>query len=114
MSICRRSSRTRASAAGPSLTQAWISSWAGKQHPVFEPDYPVAPLEAFDSMRDHHDRRARRKREKAVDELPLAPNIDRVCRFIEDEHARLADQRPRNRDPLALAARNQCAALPDH
>ena len=34
-------------------------------------------------------------------------------RLVEDQHGRVADHRPRDRDPLALAAREPAALLPD-
>src|SRR5262249_8225684 len=44
---------------------------------------------------------------------PLALIVERARRLVEDEDARIADQRPGDSDALALAARQACPALAD-
>ena len=48
--------------------------------------------------------------ERALD-LPLGADVDRRGRLVEDEDARVGEQRPRERDELALAEREPRAAL---
>src|SRR6516225_8562910 len=47
-----------------------------------------------------------------VDKL-LRVRIERRGRLIEHENRRIADQRPRDLDPLALTPAEVCATLPD-
>ena len=42
----------------------------------------------------------------------LHRHVERACRLVEDEHARLDRERPRDRDPLALAARELMGEAP--
>ena len=45
--------------------------------------------------------------------LLLGRGVDRGGRVVEDQHARVGEQRARDRDPLALAAGQRQAALAD-
>ena len=54
-----------------------------------------------------HDRRQRRL------DLALGGGVDRRRRLVEDQDARVGDERPRDGDALALAARERVAALAD-
>ena len=47
-------------------------------------------------------------------DLLLGARIDRRGRVVEDQHPRVRDQRPRDRNPLALPARERQPALADH
>ena len=44
---------------------------------------------------------------------PLGLGVERARRLVEHEHRRVAQDRPRDRDPLLLAAREAVAALAD-
>ena len=60
------------------------------------------------------ERRAPRHRlvERELD-LALGGGVDRGGRVVEDQHARVGEQRARDREPLALAAGERQAALAD-
>ncbi len=47
-------------------------------------------------------------------DLGLGRRVDRRRGVVEDEHARVDDERPRDRNPLALTARERDPALADH
>jgi hypothetical protein len=44
-------------------------------------------------------------------DLPLGADVDRARRLVEDQDARIREQRPRERDQLALSERQPGAAL---
>ena len=44
---------------------------------------------------------------------PLRLGIERACRLVEDEYRRIAQNRPRDRDPLLLSPREAVTALTD-
>ena len=46
--------------------------------------------------------------------LRLGRRVDRGGRVVEDQDPRVDDERARDRDPLALAARERDPALADH
>ena len=48
--------------------------------------------------------------QRALD-LPLGADVDRARRLVEDQDARVGEQRARERDELALAEREARAAL---
>ena len=50
---------------------------------------------------------------EVLDQVALGLGVDRRHRVVEHEHARAGDERARERDPLALAAREVDAALAD-
>ena len=50
---------------------------------------------------------------QAVLDRLLGARVDRGGRVVEDQHARLGEQRPGDRDPLTLAARERQPALAD-
>ena len=50
---------------------------------------------------------------EVLDQQPLGLGVDGRHRIVEDEHARAGEQRPRERDALALAAGEVDAALAD-
>jgi hypothetical protein len=57
---------------------------------------------------------ARRNLAHGIRDLLLGQRIERRGGLVEDQQARLAHQRPRDRQPLLLAARQLHAALADH
>ena len=64
-------------------------------------------------MGDHDRRPALHQRFQALHDLGLARSVETRRRLVEDEDRRIAKDRPRDRDPLSLPAREPDAALPE-
>src|SRR4051812_28940061 len=64
-------------------------------------------------MGDDKCRSARAQRPKPILDERLAFAVKARSGFVEDEKARIREDRPRNRDPLPLAAREAHAAFAD-
>src|SRR5579875_1220303 len=80
---------------------------------VVEDDDLLRVADRREPVRDR-DRRPplREPVERLLDE-PLGLGVERGGRLVEDEDRRVAEDRPRDRDPLLLAAREAVAALAD-
>src|SRR5689334_11064388 len=65
------------------------------------------------AMRDDQHRAATRDLLHVLLDDALALIVQRGCRLVEDEDARIGDERPRNRDALALPAGQGRAAFAD-
>jgi hypothetical protein len=52
--------------------------------------------------------------QESFKQRPFAFDVYGICGLIEDQEARLPQDRSSESDPLALPAREQRAALPDH
>ena len=76
---------------------------------VHDPDPPAAREIPRDRevVRDQHDRDAEfgAEREQQIQQADPDRDVHHRHRFIRDDHARIDGQRPRDRHPLALAAR---------
>ena len=73
------------------------------------------PHDVLEIVRDEDQRYVERPAQPVdlVLQTPAHGAIDGGKRFVEQQHRRLASQRPRERDPLALAAR-QLVRPPGH
>ena len=81
--------------------------------PVVEHDGAVGDLDGREPLgRDQH-RAARERGAEVLDEVALGLRVDGRHRVVEHDHARPRDERPRERDPLALPAGEVDAALAD-
>ena len=80
---------------------------------AFEHDDGVGALHGREAVRDHERRAVEHQRGQRVLHQPLRLGIERRGRLVEDQDRRVLQQRPRNRQPLALPAREPLAALAD-
>jgi hypothetical protein len=86
---------------------------AGADAPVLEEEHLVGEGDRARAVgHDHHGGGHRRLREP-VEDLGLHAGVDRGRGVVEHEQAGAADQRPRERDPLPLAAGERGAPLAD-
>ena len=65
-------------------------------------------------MRDDERRAALHQLLELLLDLALELRVERRSRLVEDQDRRIAQQRPRNRDALPLATRQQRAAVAHH
>src|SRR3954471_262645 len=75
-------------------------------------DHPVGQLDRRQAV-GHHDQGGVELAAKRLQDVGLDRRVDRRCRVVEDQDARLTRERSRQRDPLALTARDGVAALAD-
>ena len=78
---------------------------------VLEDDDQVGVADRREPVRDHEGRAAREQRRSALLDPPLGADVDGRGRLVEDQDARVGEQRPREGDELALAEREPDAAL---
>src|SRR5260221_8454963 len=76
-------------------------------------DDAVAAADGREPMRDDEHRSPPRNLLHALLDDALALVIERARRLVENEDARIGDERARDRQPLLLAAREAAAALAD-
>jgi hypothetical protein len=85
----------------------------GDDPAVVEHDDLIGQRDRREAVGDHEGRApGHRLRERQLD-APLGGGVDRGGGVVEDQHARVRDERPRDREALALAAGERQAALPD-
>ena len=93
------------------------SSAAGRPssttRPSVEHDGAVGDADRREALRRDEDGAAGDRRAQVLDEQPLGLRVDGRHRVVEHEHARAGEQRPGERDALALAAGEVDAALAD-
>ena len=82
--------------------------------PVVEHDDLVGERDRREPVRDDERRAVPRRRAQADPDLRLGGRVDRGRRVVEDEDPRVDRERSRDRDALALAARERDPALADH
>ena len=81
---------------------------------VVEHDDLVGERDRREAVGDDDRRPAAHRLAQAVADLRLGRRVDRGRRVVEDQDARVDDQRAGDRDPLALAAGERDPALADH
>ena len=81
---------------------------------VVEDDDLVGERDRREAVGDDDRRPAAHRLAQAVADLRLGRRVDRRGRVVEDQDARVDDERARDRDALALAARERDPALADH
>ena len=99
----------------------WIGSTARRElrrslHPyaaVFQIEHPVRALENTLVVRNHYERSFALQILEHLDKRILTRLVQVVGRLVEHEHLRPPQQRARDRQPLALAARQKNAAFTD-
>src|SRR5581483_4067866 len=90
------------------LRRAGLDDAAAVEH-----DGAVRDLDGRETLRREQDRASRECRAEIRDEVALGLRVDRRHRVVEDDHARAGDERARERDALALPAREVDSALAD-
>ena len=78
---------------------------------VFEHDDQVGVPNRGETVRDDERRPPGEEEAQRLLDLPLRADVHRRGRLVEDQDARVGEQRPRERDELALAQRETGAAL---
>jgi len=73
----------------------------------------VAVLERARTVRDHDRRAVARQPIERIHDLALCSGVHRARGLIQDEQRRIPQERPSQRDPLALSAGQQHPALAD-
>ena len=81
--------------------------------PVLHHDHAVGERDRRQAVGDHERRAALHHLAQRALDLALGGGVDARGRVVEDQHARVGDDRARDRDALALAARQRQAALAD-
>ena len=81
---------------------------------VVEHDDLVGERDRREAVGDDDRRPAAHRLAQAVADLRLGRRVDRRGRVVEDQDARVDDERARDRDALALAAGERDPALADH
>ncbi len=106
--------RRRACAkAPPARDQLGVRAALGDASAV-EHDDLVERLEAFDGVRDHEDAAGiAAVRPERRQQLARPARVEMRRRLVEDQEARVGEERPRERDPPALAAGDLGAVLAD-
>src|SRR5688572_2106526 len=80
---------------------------------ALEHEYPVGANHAGKAMSEYQRRAAAHEPVERLLDDRLILGIDRRERFVEDQNGGIAQHRPRDRQALALSARQPGAALPD-
>src|SRR5436190_9541801 len=80
---------------------------------VIEHDDLIGAAHGREPVRDRDRRPALGEPVQRLLDEPFGLGVERACRLIEDEDRRVPQDRPRDRDPLLLAAREAVAALTD-
>jgi hypothetical protein len=78
--------------------------------PVLQVQDPAGEADRRQPVGDHDQRRLE-VRSKALEDLRLDRRVDRARRVVQDQDARIPDERACERDPLALAARERVPAF---
>ena len=81
---------------------------------VVEDDDLVGERDRREPVRDDDRRPAAHRLGEAGPDLGLGRRVDRGGRVVEDQDAGVDDERPCDREPLSLTARERDAALADH
>src|SRR5207248_11464419 len=81
--------------------------------PVLHDEDLVRAADGREAVRDHERRAATPQRTQPVLDGRLALRVEARGGLVEDQDPRIGEDRPRDRDPLALAARQLDASLPD-
>src|SRR5438270_5861942 len=85
----------------------------GTQDAMLDRDHRIAMAKSPLAMRHEEDGGLRRDRLDACQNLRFARRIERGGRLVEDHETRLSEQRPRQRQPLAFAARQLAPPVAD-
>ena len=72
---------------------------------VLEDDDQVGVADRRQAVRDDERGPAVQQAAERVLDLPFGADVDRARRLVEDQDPRVGEQRPRERDELALAER---------
>src|SRR5215471_10124994 len=81
--------------------------------PLFQNEDGVRPPDRFQMMRDHDGGSAFHQSFERLDHQLLRRRVEPRGRFVKNQNRRIAYDRSRNRDALALSARKRRAALAD-
>ncbi len=81
--------------------------------PVLEDDDQVGAPDRREPVGDDERRPSGEERAQRELDAPLGSDVDARGRLVEDEDARVGEERARERDELALAEREPRAALGD-
>jgi hypothetical protein len=81
--------------------------------PAFNGDDPIGLTHRRETMRDDQHRPARGDLPHVALDDVLALVVERAGRLVKDQDSGIGDERPGDRDPLALPARQARAALAD-
>src|SRR5215218_7098582 len=84
-----------------------------EDHTVVEHDRAVGDLDGREALRRDQNGPPGERGAQILDQVALRLRVDGRHRIVEDDDACARDQRPRERDALALAAREVDAALAD-
>ena len=85
-----------------------------RQLPVLDHEQPRRPAQRREPVRDGEHRAPRDQPVERLLDLVLRLGVDGAGGLVEDQDARVVQDRPRDRDALALAARERVPALADH
>src|ERR1700692_1891097 len=81
---------------------------------MFQNEDPVSVTDGRDTMRDQDGGAATHDGGEGCENLLLSCRVHTRERVVENQNARVAEDRSRNRGSLLLAARKGDASLPDH
>ena len=107
-----RPSRRRASGSGRPARRA-PRACPARRHAVLEDDDQVGAADRREPVGDDERRPAGEEPAQRPLDAPLGADVDARGRLVEDEDARVGEQRPGEGDELALAEREPAAALGD-
>ena len=79
--------------------------------PAVEDEHLVGPADGRHPVRDHKGGAAFEQSVERVQEEPLRDRVEGARRLVEDENRSVSDECPRDRDSLALTARERSAPL---
>lgn len=79
-----------------------------------QPYHTITERQAFGAVRDDDNGWSRRQRAQVYQNFPFACDVDGTCGFVENQQSRMSQDRARQCDALAFAARHQRAAFSDH
>jgi hypothetical protein len=81
---------------------------------ALEHDDAVGRPDRREAVRDHQRRPVQGQARQRLLDQTLGLGVDRRGRLVQDQDRRVLQERPRDREPLLLAARQPHAPLADH